>query len=517
MSTLSVTLLLLLVTVGLLAGCAPSSSSSPAIGAEAFHQESLRALDAVRADLPAISGSASQAATFYCDPKADRGLAIDGNWHFIWELVSRAGGVMSLAGPWWQDFHGVVLFNLRGPAHLADDLSRIAKYNTQGCQVYVIGSADLLRDAQAGGMQAAGTHVVPAGVVADVSVYDLASVAAGWTWICEFVAACTREGHMPTMFQSILVAPSGKERMDKYALNPPEAQRPFVKFHAQTVPPVPAGQLGGQWLTMARKRFDTLRKGELDTIRKAAVLAFEARAAGGSLYFVSNTHVMGAFPGSAHHPPIFAALPAAPKPDAPADPNRKTLSSGDFVLGLGYNNLDNHSNSERLDYIRSSGAKVAWSAATFNPDGIKTQPGELFIAQPWEFGDADVVVPGYDINIAPTSGLMAAAVYFMLCAEINAIEDAAMESAAKKNAKATAAMEAAAIKAEKKAAKQLAKNEAAARKAHDKAMAKAAKNRDRELAKHYRHSRKRDYILPVAIVTLKAAAIATRIVLHCVK
>jgi len=416
-------LLVLLIAVGLLAGCA-SSSSGPAVGAEAFYQESLRALDTVRADLPAISDSASRAATFYCDPNDDTGLAIDGNWHFIWELVSRAGGVMSLAGPWWQDFHGVVLFNLRGSKYLADDLGKIAKYNAQGCQVYVIGSADLIREAEAGGMQAAGTHVVPAGTVADVSVYDLASVAVGWTWICEFVAACTREGHMPTMFQSIMVAPSGMERLTKYELKPAQAQRPFVKFHEQTVPPIPTGQLGGQWLAMARKRVDTVHKSELDTIRKAASLAVDAKASGGSLYFVSVTHVMNPLAGSAHNPPIFAALPAAPKPDAPADPNRKTLSSGDFVLGLGYNNLDNHNNSERLDYIRSSGAKVAWSAATFNPDGIKTQPGELFIAQSWEFGDADVVVPGYDINIAPTSGLLTVEIYLMLCAEINEIEAA---------------------------------------------------------------------------------------------
>ena len=420
MSTLSWTLSLLLVSSCLLTGCT-LVPLSPAVGAEAFHKESLLALDAVRAELPAISESATKAAKFYCDPDNDRGLAIDGNWHFIWELVGRAGGVMSLAGPWWQDFHGVVLFNLRGDKHLADDLAKIAKYNTQGCQVYVLGSADLLREAEAGGMQAAGTHVVPAGRVADVSTYDLASVAAGWTWICEFVAACTREGHMPTMFQSVMVNPGGMERIATYELKPAEAQRSYVKFHEQTVPPIPAGQLGGQWLTLARKRCGALPP-HMNTIRKAAQLAVDAKAAGGSLYFVSNTHVMGAFAGSAHNPSVFAPIPPIPKPDAPADANRKTLAAGDFVLGLGYHILGNP---EQVEHIRASGAKVAWSAATFNPDGIKTLPGELFIAQSWEFGDADVVVPGYDINIAPTSGLLTVEIYLMLCAEINELEQAA--------------------------------------------------------------------------------------------
>ena len=418
MSTLSMALLLSLAMLGLLTGCASFSPSGPAVGAEAFYQESLRVLDAVQADLPAISESAAKAAAFYCDPDDDAGLAIEGNWHFIWELVGRAGGVMSLIGPWASDVQSVVLFNLRGPAHLADDLAKIAKYNTQGCQVYVIGSEDLIRQAQADGMQAAGTHAVPAGSVADVSVYDLASVAVGWTWICEFVAACTNRGHMPTMFQSLMVDPSGKERIAKYELKPPPAQRPFAKWDEQTVPPVPAGLLGAQWLAFARKRFDALHKTEMNNIRQAAQAAVDARAAGGSLYFVSNTHVMGAYPGSAHNPAVFAPMPAPPKPDAKADPNRKTLSAGDFVLGLGYNDLGNP---EQVEYIRASEAKVAWSAATFKADRMQTQPGELFIAQSWEFGDADVVVPGYDINIAPTSGALTLEIYLMLCAEINEI------------------------------------------------------------------------------------------------
>ncbi|MCL2700566.1 MAG: hypothetical protein FWE88_02600 [Phycisphaerae bacterium] len=507
-----------IVTLGLLAGCA-SSPSSPAVGAEAVYRTSVWTLDEVRASLPHIQKSATAAAEFYCNDPSDAGLAIEGGDWFRAELDHRSGGIMAVVA-WWprEKFNGVVLYHLQSQARLADDLKNIAFYNERNCPVYLLGTADLLEQARLGGAKFADTIPVPAATVEGVSTVDLATVAVSWTWVCEFVAACTRQGKMPVMFQSIKFVPSGKERIDKHTLNPMMAQRRYTKFHDDlAVSPIPAGQLGKEWLTMARKRLDTLRAREMKNIRQAAKWAADAKASGGSAYFWSTTHVLGPIGRSVNNPTSLTPLPPVPKPDTPAE-EQNPLGPGDFVLGIGYDAIVANE-PPKLAWLRQSGAKVALSAANYRPENNTTAPGELFIDQHWPLGDADVIVPGYDVNIAPTSGLLAVEIYLMISAEINALEAASTKAAAKKAAKEAAAV----TKAEKKAAKQIAANEAAAKKAHAKAVKaeakaqkKAQKEDERELARCL-GKRKRDYVIPIMLVTAKVALIATKITLHCVK
>ena len=46
---------------------------------------------------------------------------------------------------------------------------------------------------------------------------------------------------------------------------------------------------------------------------------------------------------------------------------------------------------------------------------------EIFIDQHWRFGDAVATVPGYDIKIFPTSGVIADAALWMVNAEMFAL------------------------------------------------------------------------------------------------
>ena len=404
------------VVVGLLSGCAQSAEP---VGAEAYYRQSLRVLDEVQANLPAIRESAEQAAAFYCSTWDDLGIASEGSAPFYGELVGRSGGVMAI-GAWWpreRNFRGVMLYCLRGPDHFAADLADIAFFNGLGCKTYILGPEDLLIQAQLCGAKCEGTIVIPATAVAGVSTYDFASVAVGWTWTCEFVAACTREGQMPVIFQSIMV-PTGMDRIKRNEVTPPTSQRMYRKFEDSTVPPIAAGKLSNEWLTVARKRLNTLYRGELGNIRRAAQAAADVQAAGGALYLSSYTHVLGHIPSSEFNPPHFARLPFVPKPGEPLPEGQKAITADDFVLGVGYNDLEwEH---RRIDYIRESGAKVAWSSTTFNPKRVRPISGEIFIRQPWDYGDADVNIPGYDVNMAPTSGLIALELYGMINAEINA-------------------------------------------------------------------------------------------------
>jgi len=400
---------------------APVAAVEPAVGAVAFYRESLHVLDAVKAYQPEIQKSAEQAAALYCDPDDDLGIASEGSAVFYGELVGRSGGVMSI-GAWWpreRKFRGVLLYCLRGPKHYDADLKDIAFFNDLGCKTYILGPESLVEKALQDGAQCVGTLIIPNSAVAGVSTYDFASVAIGWTWTCEFVAACTRNGKMPVMFQSIMV-PTGMDRIKRNEVTPPTSQRMYRKFEPETIPPIAAGKLGGEWLAIARKRLETLYNNDLENIRAAARTAADVQANGGTLYLSSYTHVLGHIPSSEFNPPHFGRMPHIPKPGETVPEGAKTIGPKDFVLGVGYNNLewDLH----RVDHIRQSGAKAAWSSTTFNPERVKPVAGEIFITQPWDYGDADVVIPGYDVKMGPTSGLIAVEIYLMINAEINAIK-----------------------------------------------------------------------------------------------
>jgi len=413
-------LVLSFVAMGLLSGCAADSGNC-AVGAEALYRQSLRVLDDVQKDLPAIQKSAEQAAVAYCDERDDLGIAAEGSAPFYGELVGRSGGVMAI-GAWWpreRQFRGIQLYCLRGSEHFAADMADIAFFNNLGCKTYILGPADLLERVKAWDVKYEGMITIPTRETSGVSLYDFATVAVGWTWTCEFVSACTRQGKMPVIFQSIMV-PTGMDRIERNSVKPATSQRMYRKFEDNTVPPIAAGQLANEWLTVARQRLATLYRDDLETIRQAARAAVDARANGGSLYLTGYTHVLGHIPSSEFNPPHFAALPRMPKPDEKPAEGQKVLGEKDFVLGVGYNDFEWEL--DRVDYVRQSGAKAAWSSTTFKEDRTRPVDGELFITQPWDYGDADVVIPGYDVNMAPTSGLIAAEIYFMINAEINALE-----------------------------------------------------------------------------------------------
>lgn len=62
-----------------------------------------------------------------------------------------------------------------------------------------------------------------------------------------------------------------------------------------------------------------------------------------------------------------------------------------------------------------AGAELVWSLTDYREKEVEPirEAGELFINQHWDYGDAAVEVPGYSINICPTSGYIAQAILHM--------------------------------------------------------------------------------------------------------
>ena len=115
--------------------------------------------------------------------------------------------------------HDVILYAVPGSPD-TEDLKLIDRWQEQGATVIQFSSnAGLYRN--------------------QFPVDTVANVVGLWTWTGEFVAACTRLGRMPVLYQSYGL-PGGPERGKKYQ---------GKKFHDDlTIKPVPAEVLGQEYL-----------------------------------------------------------------------------------------------------------------------------------------------------------------------------------------------------------------------------------------------------------------------------
>jgi len=106
-------------------------------------------------------------------------------------------------------------------------------------------------------------------------------------------------------------------------------------------------------------------------------------------------------------------------PESAKDPVR--LARGDVVLGIGYDELFNADWCYHLcDRAHEAGAAGVWSFASWKSEEVRSVPKDnIYIDQQWQYGDADVTLPGYDVKILPTSGVLGCSVYLMINAEVH--------------------------------------------------------------------------------------------------
>ena len=141
---------------------------------------------------------------------------------FIAEASGRAGGLMAIVplGQHVPTKHDVILYAVPGSFD-PGDLKIVDQWQEQGATVIKFSSsAGLYRN--------------------HFPIDTVANIVNLWTWTGEFVAACTRLGKMPILYQSYGL-PGGPERGKKYQ---------GKRFHDDlTIEPVSAGILGeSNWI-----------------------------------------------------------------------------------------------------------------------------------------------------------------------------------------------------------------------------------------------------------------------------
>lgn len=383
-------------------------------GAEAYRRWLDATLDGLEQRLPALAGSAEEAARLY----VGQGYSIrtEGDSGVRGEALGRSGGIMDMnfdrpspivlyfptsvkelaTAPRWLDARPVVTF---APQWMAD---------AAGFAAGPTNRLVITHTATGGGL-----FTRPDGRQM-VQIDRVAGVAALWVWTGEFVAACTRLGKMPVMYQGFAV-PGGKERAQRLAAIDP-------KFHQETPEPVAAGRLGKAYLAELRNDFGVVFAKEKAAIRALAEKAVATMASGRGTYLLPPTHVLVNAPSAPSFDPGYFERINDEWSKLRQD---IALKPGDLVFCNSFDDV--WPIGDLAATMRADGIILAWSFA-----GYKTGPNEglqvigkddLFINQHWDFGDAVVEVPGYDTRILPTSGVITESILRLVEAEIVRLTD----------------------------------------------------------------------------------------------
>ena len=211
-----------------------------------------------RSNLATLAKSAERA--------ADEFVAGGGFWvagrqaDFIAEACGRAGGLMAVAplGERVPANRDVILYAVPGSLS-PEDLNIIGQWQEKGATVIKFSS--------------------PSGLYRDYFPIDtVANLVELWTWTGEFVAACTRLGKMPVLYQSYGL-PGGPERGKKYQ---------GKRFHDDlTVKPIPAGLLGRAYLDQIERMLAKVGGAQMPKILEAA--KWWGRATSATWYWLPAT------------------------------------------------------------------------------------------------------------------------------------------------------------------------------------------------------------------------------------
>jgi hypothetical protein len=352
----------------------PWGSGAPA--GENYFSRLQNTIAQTRSNLAALTQSAERAANEFVS--GGNLWAAGRQADFIGEACGRAGGLMAIAalGQKVPTRHDIVLYAAPGQLE-AGDLAKLKQWRENG-------ATDI-------------TFCSPAGLFENHFPLDtVANVVELWTWTGEFVAACTRLGKMPVLYQSYGL-PGGPERGKKYQ---------GKRFHDDfLIKPISAGVLGRKYLDQIERMLTKISATQRPKLLQAAQWWGQAAAA--------TTLVTGhMFPRHAQDPraPALCRFAAAP-----AWENKALLEARQaprFVLYLGYQ----FAPQKLLEQAQALGIKLVYC------DVQPAQPPEpaaniLYLDPAWPLADGCVQVPGYDVPILPASGVIQAAIYWTLAAE----------------------------------------------------------------------------------------------------
>lgn len=224
----------------------------------------------------------------------------------------------------------------------------------------------------------------------------LSSAIPAWLLIGELVAALTRRGVMPVLYETI-GGYGGYSRMAQY-------KNGEIPFHDdRKVPPVPAGTLANRYIDTVAGMCRRVLHEEAEKLERAGEMARKAHVDGKQRFMYSMGHL---FPNEVVATSIGEVFQSATwnagfhnsKPE-------HTYGQADFVSLIGYQ----HSADDLLDRARPAGANVVYVTLHEDRD-YRSDPNVIWIDPMWEWADGCVGIEGYDIPFLAASGLVNGAI-----------------------------------------------------------------------------------------------------------
>jgi hypothetical protein len=219
------------------------------------------------------------------------------------------------------------------------------------------------------------------------TVANLANV---WAFTGEFIAACTRRGKMPVIYESYGL-PGGRERAAKLGQQ---------TFHdGLKIAPIAAGVLAKSYFQHVDHSLDAITKGDGRAVEQIASWIATAGPA------QCTAQIIG------HIFPLHCQDPRAPQLIATLKGEVAGVVPTAVVLHIGYQKPPQ----DLLDAMAKKPFKFFYSAVDLGP---QLALGNLLRFNPqWPLADACVEIPGYDVPALPESGVINAGIYWSILAQ----------------------------------------------------------------------------------------------------
>lgn len=238
----------------------------------------------------------------------------------------------------------------------------------------------------------------------DYPLISLQNLILLWTFTGELVAALTRLGQMPALYQSVLV-PGARAR---------NASLGTHRFHpAHQVESLPPGLLGNAYLDNLKHCFFTLCD-QIPAIQQVAQACAQVLMSGNRIHAFLISHFPIHQAGAPGDPGYMTPLDVHTGETPDLKELDQKLSPGDLFFFLGYYRRP----VKAYETARRRGCQIV-EIITGTDEAISSDVLPDYTIRPgWPYTDALVPVPGYDIRILPASGIMQTAIFWAVAGEM---------------------------------------------------------------------------------------------------